>query len=417
VAAAPLSDDPLHDKGVNAAREGNHREGLAILQSILDKNPDNYPVRRDFVIIATWAGDCDLALKAYKPIQDTPNQEAYLLVPVSDCFAARNRQADAITLLEKGATRWPDDQELKEKLEELKQERELDTAPAVSVSLSSNNSDQGNLEWLLETRYSQQLLSSTRGYVRFLAVRADDPEFATGDLNRLGAGVIHRLNYQWTFDVEVSTDIKEGGEEGITGTVLYQPPYLWQLGVQYASFAEDLPLRAKAVGVTSDRGSAFVDYHTDDYRWTWSAGANRYDFSDNNERTSAYMAGSYAYYLQPKLEHRLTLDLYQSKNTLPATDAVYYNPSRESTFTLNHKTSLVYNSRFKRHVDHFYGFIGSYAQENYDSAPIYGVGLQQEYNFTDQDYFTWGLGVASRVYDGNREQQGNVYIVYEHKFL
>ena len=59
--AASLNEDPLHDKAVNTAREGNPREGLAILQSILDKDPDNYAVRRDFVIIATWAGDCDLA--------------------------------------------------------------------------------------------------------------------------------------------------------------------------------------------------------------------------------------------------------------------------------------------------------------------------------------------------------------------
>ncbi|MDX1812823.1 MAG: hypothetical protein R3240_12780, partial [Gammaproteobacteria bacterium] len=100
-AAETLNDDPLHDKAVNTAREGNPREGLAILQSILDKNPSNYPVRRDVVIIATWADDCDLALKNYKLIQDAPDQESYLLIPVSECLVARDRQADAIVLLEK----------------------------------------------------------------------------------------------------------------------------------------------------------------------------------------------------------------------------------------------------------------------------------------------------------------------------
>jgi len=416
VIAEPLSSDPLHDKGVKTARDGNHREGLAILQSILDKNPDNYAVRRDFVIIATWAGDCDLALKNYQLIKDAPQQEAYLLVPVSDCLNAQNRRADAIVLLEKGVSQWPEDDELKDKLAELTQDRDIETAPAVSVTLSTDNSDQGNLEWLFETRYSQQILKDTRAYARFLAVRADDPEFATGDLNRIGVGAIHRLNYQWTFDVELSADVQQSGDEGITGTVLYQPYYLWQLGLQHATFAEDVPLRAKALGITADRSSAFVDFRTQDYRWTWSAGANQYNFSDNNDRKSFYTAGSFAYHLQPKLEHRLILDLYRSRNSLPATDAVYYNPSRDSTINLTHKTSLVYDSRFERHVDHFFVFLGSYWQKDYDSNPIYGVGIQQEYNFTDFDYFTWGAGIDSRVYDGNREQQFNVYVSYEHKF-
>jgi hypothetical protein len=414
--AAPLNEDPLHDKAVNTAREGNPREGLAILQSILDKDPDNYAVRRDFVIIATWAGDCDLALKSYQIIKNAPQQEAYLLVAVSDCLNTQNRRADAIALLEKGATQWPEDEELKDKLAELKAERDFDTAPAVSVTLSTDNSDQGNLEWLFETRYSQQVLQDTRAYARFLAKRADDPEFATGDVNRIGVGAIHNLNFQWTFDVELSTDVKQSGDEGVTGTVLYQPYYLWQLGLKHATFAEDVPLRAKAINITSDSTSAFVDFHTEDYRWTWSAGADQYNFSDNNDRKSFYTAGSFAYHLKPKLEHRVVLDVYRSQNSLPASDAVYFNPSRDSTINLTHKTSLVYDSRFQRHVDHFLVFVGNYWQKDYSSNSIYGVGVQQEYNFTDYDYFTWGAGVDSRVYDGNREQQINVYVSYEHKF-
>ena len=152
MAAETLSDDPLHDQGVKTAREGNHQEGIAILQSILDKDPDNYAVRRDLTIIATWAGDCDLALKNYKKIQDTPRPEAYLLIPVSDCLTQQNRRKEAIVLLERGTALWPEDEELKQKLAELQRERDFDTAPAVSVSLSTDSSDQGNLEWLLETR-------------------------------------------------------------------------------------------------------------------------------------------------------------------------------------------------------------------------------------------------------------------------
>lgn len=416
VSAQTLSDDPLHDKAVKLAREGDNQQGLSILQSILDKDPENYAVRRDLIIIATWAENCGLALKNYQLIKDAPNQEAYLLVAVSDCLNETNRRSEAIALLEKGRAQWPEDEELEQKLAELNNEQQSETAPKVSVSLSSNNSDQGNLEWLLETRYSQQLLKDTRGYARFLAARANDPEFATGDLNRLGAGITHHLNFRWTFDVMVSTDVTESGEEGLTGTVFFQPHELWELSAQHATYAEDLPLRAKATDTTSDRSSFSADFHTQDYQWTWSAGVSMYDFSDGNKRKSYSTAGDYAYYLQPKLEHRLALDLYRATNTLPATNVVYYNPSRETSITLTHKTTVVFNTRFVRHVDNYYAYIGNYAQEGYGGEAIYGVGVQQEYQFTDNDYFTWEGGLGSRVYDGKREQQASISVSYEHTF-
>ena len=413
---APQDNDSQQDKGVQLAREGKYQEGLAILQKLLDKNPGNYAVRRDYVIIATWAGDCDLALENYEKIKTAKQQEGYLIVAVSDCLNEQNRPEEAIELLRKAEKQTPDDEEVKQKLVELNKEYDLNTAPTLTVTLSNNNSDQGNQEWLFETRYSQQVLKDTRAYARFLAARADDPKFATGDLNRLGVGAIHHLNYQVSVDVELSTDVKNSGEEGITGTVLYQPYYLWELGLQYASFAEDLPLRAKAADITSDRTSVFADFRSKDYRWNWSANASQYSFSDSNTRKSFSTAAGYAHYMTPSLEHRLILDYYRSSNTLPGSSAVYFNPSRDSAINLTHKTSFVYDSRFKRHVDNIFVSLGSYWQKDFDRKLVYGFGFQQEYTFTDTAYFTWGASYNSRVYDSNREREIGVFATYEQKF-
>ena len=412
----PSSIDAEHDRGVQLGREGKYQQGLAILRKILDKHPNNYPVRRDYVVIASWGGECDLALENYPKIKNAKQQEGYLLAAVADCLDEQSRPEQAIALLEKGAKQSPDDEDIKQKLDELKKEYALNTARTLTVSLSNNNSDQGNQEWLFETRYSQQVYKDTRAYARFLAARANDPKFATGDLNRLGIGVIHHLNYQLSFDVEVSTDVKSSGEEGITGTVLYQPYYLWELGAQHASYAEDLPLRAKAADISSDRTSLFASYHSKDYRLEWSANASQYSFSDDNTRKSFSTTGGYAYFLKPSLEHHLIVDLYRSTNTLPSTSVVYFNPSRDTAINLTHKTNLVYNSRFKRHVDSFFVYLGSYWQQNYDRKLVYGLGLQQEYNFTDTAYFSWGASYNSRVYDGNREREIGVFATYVQKF-
>jgi tetratricopeptide (TPR) repeat protein len=415
-AAQTLDINSQQEKGVQLGREGKYQEGLAILQKILDKNPGNYAVRRDFVVIATWAGDCDLALKNYEKIKQAKHQEGYLIAAVSDCLNEQNRPEQAIALLEKGAKQSPDDDDIKQKLTELKKEHKLNTAKSLRVSLSNNNSDQGNQEWLFETRYSQQVLKDTRAYARLLVARADDPKFATGDLNRLGVGAIHHLNYKLSFDVELSTDVQSSGEEGITGTVLYQPHYLWELGAQHASFAEDLPLRAKAADVSSNRTSLFADFHSPDYRFEWSANASQYRFSDSNTRKSFSTTAGYAHYMTASLEHRLIVDFYRSSNTLPSGSVVYFNPGRDTAINLTHKSSLVYDSRFKRHVDNFFVYLGSYWQKDYDRKPVYGFGLQQEYNFTDTAYFTWGASYNSHVYDGRREREIGVFASYEQKF-
>lgn len=405
-----------HEKGVQLGRDGQYQQGLAILQKILDKHPDNYAVRRDFVVIASWAQDCDLALKNYTKIKSAKHQEGYLLAAVADCLSEQNRTEQAIALLENGARQSPGDDDIQDKLVELKKAQKLNTVPKLTVSLTNDNSDQGNQEWLFETRYSQHVLKDTRGYVRFLTNRAQDPKFATGDLNRLGVGAIHHLNYQLSFDVELSTDVKSGGDEGITGTVIYQPYYLWELGAQHASFAEDLPLRAKAQNISSDRTSLFVNFHSKDYRFDWSANASQYSFTDGNNRKSFSTAGGYAYFMKPSLEHHLIADFYRSTNSLPSGSTVYFNPSRDSSINLTHKTSIVYDSRFKRHVDSFFVYVGSYWQQSFDREPVYGLGLQQEYNFTNTAYLTWGSSYNSRVYDGNREREIDVFVTYEQKF-
>jgi len=424
--SAPLSSNAFqseHQRGVDLARAEKYAEGLKILQALLQQQPRNYDVIRDIVIITTWMENCPAALKRYKQIQTHAKQEAYLLGPVSQCLYETGSKKQAFDKLNSAIAQWPDDSELKKIRSELlaqektKQQREiarnkvLARKSVVTVSTGINESDQGNQERSVETSYKRKMQENIQLYVRSLAVRADDPQFDTGDLNRIGIGAEINLHSNWKLIQDFSFDIDRSSEGGSTTTVIYSPNSLWAFDLSYATYAEDLPLRAKAQLIDSNRATSSVDFHTEDYLWTWSAAIASYDFSDGNNRNSISTALSYAYVLQDDLEQRIIFDVYKSANSND-NSVVYYNPKSDLSLGLTHQLDIVYDSIFKRHVDHLYVSIGRYKQKNISGTGIWGIQFEQEYNFDDINSFGFSVTYNQRVYDGNREKEKAFLINY-----
>ncbi len=407
-----------HQRGVALARAEKYEEGLTVLRSLLKQDPKNYVVNRDIVIITTWMENCPKALQQYKHIQTHPKQESYLLGPVSQCLYETGNKKQAFDKLESAIAQWPDDNELKEIRSELKRREKEASAPKSDIRLSvgTNESDQGNQEWFLATRYNRKLKDNIQIYARLLTVRADDPRFETGDLNRVGVGTEINLHEQWNLIQDFSFDIDRSGEGGSTTTIIHSPNSKWSFNLGYASFAEDLPLRARAEPepIDANRVSTSADFHTEDYLWTWSASAARYNFSDSNNRQSISTALSYAYVLRNDWEQRVIFDIYKSANSNDDS-VVYYNPKNDLSIGLTHQLDIVYDSRFKRHVDHLYVSLGNYKQKNFSGKGTWGIRFEQEYDFDDTHSFGFSVAFNQRVYDGNREDQRSFLVSYSRK--
>ena len=416
--AVTLSDKEFESertRAVEIARAGQYDQGLVMLRSLLDQTTNQYPLQRDIVIITSWKEDCPAALELYEPIRTHTNQEAYLIGPVGRCLYDVGEEQEAIRILQAGIIQWPDDEELKEILANITAAPEPEppyiSTAYIDASLGANQSDQGNQEWFLETRYSRRFRANFLYYARFLTVRADDPQFETGDLNRVGVGGRYDFLDNWAVAQDFSFDVKRSNEGGSTTTLFYTLPPLWTFDLSYASFAEDLPLRAKAQSIDSDRASASADFHTDDYLWTWSASVSLYDFSDGNNRNAFFTAGSYAYVLKDEREQRISLELYRTTNT--ALNTVYYSPEEDLTLTVTHILDIVYDSRFKRHVDHFYVYLGNYIQKGEDTKGTWGLRFEQDYDFDDINSFSFSVAYDDRVYDGTRESEKSFYLSYK----
>lgn len=426
-----------HKRGVETAREGKTQDGLKILSDLLAKNPDYYPARRDYMIILTWANDCDAAFEQYQLIKDRPDLEPYVYPPIAECYRKFRDIDQAQALLNTAQEKHPDNEDIKGAQKALQAHIDYESRPALDFSANYSESEKDSYEWSVDLRYTHEITNNTRGYVRSLTVRPHDPEFDTANIDRLGLGVLHWFNHQWFSELEVSQET-DGSNNGGHVLVEHYPNSLWSLTAKYASYAEDVPLRGKAQGLEAESAQISAFHHTPDYRWEWYGSYSQYDFSDDNDRRAYNVSAGYAFEMKSYREQRVILDLFASDNSLQDGDILvpgatpldditasipYYNPVKDSTVTLIHRTYFVYEkTKFERHMDTLSLSVGSYKQtmqlalgnrqfERKTTTNVVGaIRFQQEYTLGGGTYFSWGGEWASRVYDDERETNIAVFL-------
>ena len=408
-----------HTRGVELARAGLHEEGLAVLLPLLHRFPDNYPLRRDVVLISVWQGDCPGALTRFERLRDYPDLEPYLVVAVTDCLLAANRPREARRLARRAHKRDPDDESLRDAF--LKADLVLrvdqnrdEERPSVEAALHNDTSDQGLAEWVGRVEGSARIADATRLYARYRLTRSTESQYQDGDLDRVGVGLRYRFDEQLLIDQEFSADVSESGQGGSTTRVVYEPRDAWRVTAAYATFAEAIPLRARAAGIDARQWSANAAYERRDYRWEGLAGIEHFDFSDTNQRTGIYASAGYAYELRARREQRLFLEWTQSRNSLDG--AVYFNPSHDNSLGLTQRTDFVYDSRYRRHVDHLWLSVNAYSQAGFGTHGRWALRYEQDYDFDEARALVAGAGVARNVYDGKYETESRFYLYYHQRF-
>jgi len=396
-----------HLHAVKLARAGKHDEGLRILDGLIQDFPDNYPLHRDHILITIWKGDCEDALRHFQRVR-SQEHPPYLIVPVSDCLLDQNRPKEAATLVRDGLARHPGDTSLDHALRKttlvVEAGRPIDeNRPAVAFEFLTDESDQGLREWSSRLEGSVRVAEHTRLYVRYSIARSDDAALDAGDFDRAGIGVRYRFSEQLSVDQEFSTDVRDAGKTGAATILVYEPFDSWMFTGQYTTFAEDLPLTARAAGVEGKHGGVAAEYNSRDYIWYGLVSFNRYDFSDTNRRESLFGMIGRTFEVLPYREQTLYGEIYGSHNSL--VDAAYFNPGRDRYTGIIHRTNFIFESRYKRHVDSLFLSLGSYWQEDYGSHGKWGVRYEQDYDFTATSHLNLGVAYERNVYDGQREYE------------
>jgi tetratricopeptide (TPR) repeat protein len=414
----PYFVQAVADCAVRRAQAGDHDGALAILGPLAERDPENYPLQRDIVVITAWKGDCPATLRRFDALPNRQAPEPYFAVAVADCLLDAERPREAVTLVRKALENEPGNESLRHALEKA----QLALVPRgidhpyreIVFEVATDETDQGLREWRSRLEVSDRLAQRTRIYARYLHARSDDPEFSDGNLNRAGLGLRHRFDERWFGEVEVSGDTQNSGQGGTSAQVVFEPRDTWRFNLAATSFAEDLPLRARAAGVEADRREGGAEYNSLDHVWHWRASANSWDFTDTNRRDSLYTTVGYAYEMLPYREQRLYGEWYQSRNTLDG--APYFNPSRDRSLGIVHRTDFILSSRYKRHVDSLYLALAAYDQEDFDVHNVWSVKYEQDYDFDDFNRLNWGVGYGRNVYDGESEYVSAAHLRYARRF-
>jgi hypothetical protein len=414
--ASAVEPATMHKKAIALGRAGQHVQALVLLRELLDQYPGNYAYRRDAILIAAWSGNCRAALGDYQLLGNQDAQEDYLLATAGECLLEEGQPRHALALLQNAKLRYPKNAEIRLQLERAQHALAGQPRPRLETELASDSSDQGNREWRIAITVTQELVDRLRVYGRYLAVRAVDPQFATGDLNRIGTGVHWRPATRLTVTAGYAWDLNRANEGGVQLAADYAPTDLWSWHARYDAYSEEVPLRAKAQLISADHKEAGADFHTPDWRWEGGASVAGSSFSDGNQRAQLSTYAGYAVELAPRREQRFTVGLYQSRNSLPAGSTVYYNPVSDQTISVTYKLTHVRDSRFQRFVDHISASIGWYTQELYGTDAVYGIAYEQDFELDARSALNWRISLNSNVYDGRRESGFGAGLYYRKDF-
>ncbi len=413
----PYLVPPLADCAVQRARAGDYDAALDVLERLRPHAAEPYPLQRDLSLITAWRGDCRGALAQFAPIRDDPRNPPYLIASMADCLVQDGRSGEAEALVTAALIYAPEDDQLRQALLRAQVADSLahgdwdDTV--IEAGLVTDDAEPGPREWRGSVLARTGVSPSVRVQARLLATAAsgdDDAGPDSGDLRRIGIGVGWRPAAHWELLQELSADTRLDNQDGSTTRLIYRPAPELSFSAAHATFAEDLPLRARANGIEADHSEIGGAFHTRDYVWDARAAANRYDFTDGNRRESAFATLGYAYDLLPEREQRIYIEGYRSHNTRD--DAPYFNPSSDASLGLVHRTTFVIDSRYKRHVDSLYLWVARYRQEGFGTKPRWGAKYEQDYDFDDDLALVFAVSLQRNVYDGEYENafRGEVYV-------
>ena len=345
-----------------------------------------------------------------EPFVDRPSAriaEAGGRVAVGELGLARREAADLIE-------RYPENQHVQ------RLARDVDTAlsPEVRLDARYDTSDRGLEEGWLVTEVSVPIGTRVRLAAGTMFSRSSEESLELGDTEAAFVGLSLRAARWLQVSHEVAIDI--------SGTEIERDPaqrtrlglfagdrWRFDLAREEGTWT-DLPLRGRALGLGADSWSGGISYNGGAL-WNARLGGGISDFSDGNERTWGLAAAEVQARTGPRYHAAFGLELYGSENS--DVGAPYFNPLRDRSFSLTHRSEWVtHNAPTRRHTFSLLLHAGTYDQEGFDTGAVGGAWIQSSSDFGGRTALIVGAGARSQLYDGSRELDPRVYLTLRRRF-
>lgn len=200
----------------------------------------------------------------------------------------------------------------------------------------------------------------------------------------------------------VHSNISGSAQTGLFALASWLPNDHFQLSAKVDLRSNETPLRGVKTGVTANVFGVNSEYKTDDSS-SWSANAELWRFSDQNQRTSLSASQRERWLFHPDWRIHTRLNAGYSNNKL--NDVSYFSPKSDSylegELAVDHLTWRHYEQSMRQHV---VMNIGQYYQQDFGSKPTWSIRYEHEWRGDPWWTLRYGIGLSQHPYNGTQER-------------
>ncbi|MFQ5488343.1 MAG: poly-beta-1,6 N-acetyl-D-glucosamine export porin PgaA, partial [Gammaproteobacteria bacterium] len=226
-----------------------------------------------------------------------------------------------------------------------------------------------------------------RGFLHSHLSSAKFPE-GRADYRRLGAGIEYRRP-ELELVSELSRDLDDSINAGLSLHGLWQPDDHWRLGAGYDSYSDNIPLRGRLNEDLDGWGVNFdVGYYFHESR-RLDTSIQYLDFSDGNRRRSAQASLFQRVVSEPHYKLDGSAVLYTSRNDRD--NAPYFNPGRDLSLDVTLLNEWLQYRRYEHSFRHRLAITaGLYEQQGFGSGATWQLRYEQQWNPGDRLELLYG---------------------------
>lgn len=396
-------------RGWFLANEGRLSEAEQYFWDLYERAPAQTEIRNGLAHIYLWRGWPRKALKEFRIIDtlDPKYVKAQIgrLAALNELAFKEEARDGANALMETHA----EDKHLRQLVRQLEVEEMRELVTDVAVTRENGGADDTSAEMTV----SQPLSYNTRLYGMLLWQKTWE-DSQSSYFRRAGVGINHVFNRSWELKQQFSTDYDGGGDFGSLTQINFYPDDYWSFGLLYDSFTTDVPMRARAYNIESEKFEGGITFRESEWR-SYRLSVSHLRFSDDNDRGQALLGYEQGLLVRNDWKMRLFFDLYTSRNSRD--DAPYFNPESDVSLSATHMTEqTIWHIYDRAFVHRLYLTVGTYKQQGVSNEMVGAFRYEQEHDFSDTRALLLGGILARNAYDGDSMNSYSLYLTYRCRF-